>query len=298
MTFRGGELGARSFALVFNLPSAAVILFIIAYPIAYSFWISLHRYNLMRPFLTRFVGLNNYWLALHEERFWNSLGISLYFVAVSLLLVVTLGFAIALLLDSVFVGRAVLRSLLMIPWAIPPVVNGLVWAWIYNGSYGALNGLLTDLHLISSPVNWLIRPSLALNMVVFAYVWNQVPFAVILILAALQAIPRELYEAAEVDAAGPIQRFLTITLPWCLHSLLIVLIYQTMLGFRVFDIIYTLTAGGPGNATEVIAWQTYLISFTHLDFGLGNAYAHFITLITMALTLLYIRLLYRRGLVL
>jgi multiple sugar transport system permease protein len=187
------------------------------------------------------------------------------------------------------------RTLVLVPWAIPPVVNGLMWQWIYDAKVGALNGLLVGLRLIPAYRGWLSDPVGALLALVTAHVWNALPVAVILLLAALQRIPGELYDAGRVDGSGAWQLFRHVTFPWLAQPLLVVLVLQTMLAIRVFDIIYVLTAGGPGTATTTLVWQTYLTTFDSLDFGLGNAYAYTVSLITLGLALVYFRVLYQRG---
>ncbi len=283
------------FAYILNVPSVLIILALVAFPIVYSFIISLKKYNLKRPHRIRFVGLQNYLDIVQEPLFWHSLQVTAYFVCVSIILILVLGIALALLMNESFRGRGLLRSLILIPWAIPPVINGLMWQWVYNGRVGVLNGLLYSLGLIDEYIGWLSQPFLALNLVAFAHVWNNTPFAAIILLSALQAIPEEQYRASMVDGAGLWQRFRHVTIPWLLHPILIIMIYQTMVAFRVFDLIYTITGGGPARATYVIAWQTYTVAFGDYDFGHGNAYSYIITLITMTLAIVYIRLLYRRG---
>jgi multiple sugar transport system permease protein len=178
---------------------------------------------------------------------------------------------------------------------MPGVVNGLMWRWIFDAKVGALNGLLTDLGIIDSYQAWLTSPVAAFFVATTAEVWNILPLAVIILLAGLSTIPTELYDAARVDRAGVVQRFRHVTLPWLLHPLLIVLILETMNAIRAFDVIYVLTGGGPGDATNVIALATVRTAFTFTDFGLGNTYAYVITLITLVVSVVYLGLLYRRG---
>ncbi len=292
---RRWERDDRIFAYLLNIPSTVIILALVAYPVGYSFVLSLYRYNLKRPRQVRFNWFNNYWDILTDPFFWTVMQVTVYFVFVSIALILVVGMTLALLLNEPFRGRALLRSMLLIPWAMPPVVNGLMWQGILNGTYGVFNGVLFRLGLIDEYVGWLTHPLIALNMTALAHVWNNVPFAGIILLASLQAIPDEQYQAARVDGAGPVQRFWHVTLPWLLHPVLIILIYQTMLAFRVFDLIYTLTGGGPAHGTHVLAWQTYMTAFGSYDFGHGNAYSYIITIVTMTLAVIYIRLLYRRG---
>lgn len=283
------------FGMALHLPAIVVVLALIAYPIAYSFWLSLHRYNLKRPDLYRFVGLQNYRDIFTDATFLNSLRVSVIFSILSVSLIVVISVMLALLLNETFLGRGVMRSLMLLPWAIPGVVNGMMWSWIFNAKVGAFNGLLYSLGLIDSYQRWLSTPTSALLVAVFAHVWNMVPFSVIILLAGLASIPDELYDAARVDRCGLIARFRHVTLPWLLHPLLIVLILQTMNAFRTFDTIYILTGGGPGEATNVIALQTVRTVLDFTDFGHGNAYAYVIMLITLIISVGYVRLLYRRG---
>lgn len=283
------------FAYLLNAPSLIAIFLLAGYPILYSAWISLHKYNLKRPKVFELIGLENYAYILQSSEFWSSLWITVQFTVLVVTAVIVLGVCIALLLNQPFRGRAIVRTLILLPWAIPPVVNGLMWQWIYDSKIGALNGLLFSLGLIPEYRGWLSDPTSALLAVAFADVWNVLPLAVILLLAALQKIPEDLYEAAGMDGAGPFQLFWFITFPWLAQTLLVVLILQTLSAIRAFDVIYVLTAGGPGTATTTLTWKTYLTTFENLDFGLGNAYAYAVSLITLGFGLIYFRVLYRRG---
>ena len=304
MSLRRGVAGLRSrgigydrplFAYVLNAPALVAIALLAAYPIVYSAWISLHKYNLKRPNVFRFIGLENFATIVSSPEFWSSLSVTVQFTLLVVITVSVLGVLIALLLNQSFPGRGLVRTLVLLPWAIPPVVNGLMWQWIYDSKIGALNGLLVSLGIISEYRGWLSDPTSAVLALAFADVWNVLPLAVVLLLAALQKIPGELYESARMDGAGPFQLFRHVTFPWIAQTLLVVLILQTLSAIRAFDVIYVLTAGGPGTATTTLVWKTYLTTFENLDFGLGNAYAYMVSLITFGFALIYFRLLYRRG---
>ncbi len=284
-----------SFAFLLNAPALIAIVLLVGYPIAYSAWISLHKYNLKRPRVFDFVGFDNYLNLFQSDEFRSALWITVVFTTLVVPLVVILGILFALLLNEKFPGCGFVRALILLPWAIPPVVNGLMWQWIYDSKVGALNGALVGLGLITEYKGWLSSPTSALMALVWADVWNMVPLSVILLLAALQRVPPDLYDAARVDGGNALQQFLYVTMPWLAQPLLIVLILQTMSAIRAFDVIYVLTAGGPGTATTTLSWKTYLTTFDSLDFGMGNAYAYTISLITFALALVYFRILYRRG---
>lgn len=296
------ERGDRIFAYLLNVPSVVLILALIAYPVVVSLWTSLHRYNLRRPEDHAFIGLGNYIDVLTSYDFWHSLRVTLYFGGMSVALVIVVAISIAVLFNEQFRGRGLARALLLIPWAVPGIVNGLMWAGLF-GEHGAFNQMIGDFvglfnQLTGAEIEYLgmASPFVALNAAIAAHVWRSVPFACIIFLAALQAIPGEQYRAAQVDGANAWRRFQHITLPWLLHPIMIVAIIETMNAFRGgFDIIYALTAGGPGDATYVIAWQTYKEAFGRLNFGGSNAYSYLITLITMGLAIIYIRVLYRRG---
>jgi len=289
------QLGDTARAYLLNAPALTVILLLVAYPIGYSFWVSLHRDNLKQPAAKRFIGLGNYTSLLHDDAFLKSLKVSALFVVVVLSLTVVLSLALALLLNETFMGRGVLRSLVLLPWAMPGVVNGLMWRTVFDAKTGALNGLLTSLGVIDSYQAWLSSSTGAFLLTALAQVWNTLPFAVIILLAGLAATPSELYDAAKVDRAGVFQRFRQVTLPWLLHPLLIVLILETMNSFRAFDTIYVLTGGGPGDATDTIALLDVRTVLTYTDFGLGSAYAWVITAITLVVSVGYVSLLYRKG---
>ncbi|MBP8295187.1 MAG: sugar ABC transporter permease [Burkholderiales bacterium] len=283
------------FAWLLNAPALIAIFLLAGYPIIHSAWLSLHKYNLKRPNVFQFIGLDNYAAILDSAEFWSSLWITMQFTLLVVTTVTVLGVCIALLLNMPFRGRGLLRTLILLPWAIPPVVNGLMWQWIYDSKIGALNGLLVSLGILTEYKGWLSSPTSALLALAFADVWNVLPLAVILLLAALQKIPAELYESARMDGAGPFQLFRHVTFPWLAQTLLVVLILQTLSAIRVFDVIYVLTAGGPGTATTTLTWKTYLTTFENLDFGMGNAYAYTVSLITFGFALIYFRVLYRRG---
>lgn len=291
----GGAQHDTVFAYLLNVPALVMIFTLVAYPIGYSFWLSLQRYNLKRPDLQRFVGFDNYLQLLTDDTFLNSLKISCIFSFCSVVLVVAISLSLALLLNETFLGRGVLRSLILLPWALPGVVNGLMWRWLFNARVGAFNGALLSLGLIDQYQTWLIDPTSALAIAIFANVWNLAPFSTIILLAGLSTIPSELYDAARVDRASAFQRFRHVTLPWLLHPLLVVLILQTLNAFRTFDTIYILTGGGPGEATNVIALQTVRTVLDFTDFGMGNAYAYVITFITLVISIGYVAILHKRG---
>jgi multiple sugar transport system permease protein len=293
--FRGFGLTAdeRS-ALALLSPLAAVLFAVAVFPILYSFYVSLFSLKLTRPNRVPFVGLDNYRAVLSDPQFWAAVERTVAFSVMAVAAIAILALAIALLLNEDFPGRRVLSSLLLIPWAIPTVANALMWKWIYDSNYGALNGLLYQLDFINSYMVWLGDADKTLALIANAFVWKEVPLAAILLLVGLKTIPADLYSAAKVDGADAIKRFLHVTLPALAPSFALVAIYETMMAIRHFDLFFILTEGGPGNASDVVAWRIYVETFRNLSFGTGAAMSYILALATLALSYVVIRALARR----
>ena len=223
-------------------------------------WLSLHEVSLrqLRTGRFPFTGLDNYTRLFADEVFWLALSHTVVFVAASVALEVVLALAIALVIDDDRVAVArVTRALLLVPWGVPPVVNGLLWSFIFNAQYGYLNRTLLALGVVAEPVNWLGDARLAMGAVIVAYVWRTTPFNILLYHAGLRGIPRDYYEAAQVDGATGWRVFWHVTLPLLRPIIAVSLILRTTFAFMVFDEIFAITQGGPGNATWVAAWYTY-----------------------------------------
>ncbi|MBK8051359.1 MAG: sugar ABC transporter permease [Anaerolineales bacterium] len=204
-----------------------------------------------------------------------------------------LGIGLALLIHAKPYGWQFLRASLIIPWAVPTIVNGTLWRWIYNADYGALNGLLYQLGIIEKYVPWLIEPWRAMNLVIIADVWHSVPFVALILQAALAALPLEIEEAAAVDGANAWQRLWRIRLPLLRSAILVALIIRTVEAFRVFDLLYVITQGGPAFGTVTISYLTYLQTFSYGNLGRGSALSFLISIFTLVMALFYIRILYR-----
>jgi len=282
-------------AYLLNLPALLLICVLTVLPIISAFWISLHHYSLRRPDDFSFVGIQNYLELLATSDFWNSLYVTLLFTFWTTILVLIIAMVVALVMNEPFRGRGILRALILLPWAMPGVVNALMWQWVYNGKVGILNGALYSVGAIDTYHAWLVESGTMYPAIIFANVWNTFPFSALIFLAALQSVPSELYDASRVDRANVVQRYRYITLPWLVHPILIVLILQALGGIRLFDIIYLLTGGGPGNETSTIGYAAYQTAFLSFNFGLGNAYSYIIALITMVIALIYMRVLWSRG---
>ena len=295
---RAREPGAGALALLLNLPASLVLLLVLAWPVLYAGWLSLHEVSLrqLRTGEMPFTGLANYARLFRDDVFWLALQHTLVFVGISVALEVTIGLAVALVIEDDRVALArVTRVLLLVPWGVPPVVNGLLWSFIFNAQYGYLNRALLALGVLREPVNWLGDPTLAMGAVIVAYVWRTTPFNILLYHAGLRGIPPEYYEAASVDGASGWRGFWHITLPLLRPVIAVSLILRTAFGFMVFDEIFAITQGGPGNATWVAAWYTYRTSFQPpFNVGLGAASAWVLALILALTGLAYARLVGRR----
>lgn len=291
--FRFRELSEAQLAYLIILPSVVILLCVIFYPIIYTFYLSFHKMFLTQPGKVPFIGLKNYIDFFHSSFFWNAILRTAYFAFLSVGMELILGLGIALLLNQNLVGSKFLKVTIMIPWAIPTVVIGIMWKWIYDANYGALNGLLFSLGIISKYQAWLARPYTAMNLVIIADVWHMTPFVVLIFLASLAVLPKALYEAAEIDGASAWQCFKRITLPLLTPAILIVLVSRTVEAFKVFDIIYVMTSGGPANGTQVINYYTYLETFGYLHFCRGSALSFIISATVLITALIYIKFLHK-----
>ena len=270
----------------FVLPALALLSVITIYPILYVIYLSAHR-KLLIFNISRFIGFENYQFLLRDDRFWNALKNTFYFTGVSVSLELFLGLCIAILLNRPFRGKGLARAVMLIPWAIPTVVSARMWEWMYNTDFGLLN------YLLGIKINWLGSPFWALNAAIFMDVWKTTPFVAILLIAGLQVIPGELYQAARVDGAGSWQIFRKITMPLLRPAILIVLLFRTLDAFRVFDAIYVLTGGGPANTTETLSVYAYKVLFQTLQFGYGSKLSVVVFLCVGIMSIVYINLLSR-----
>ncbi|MDR7427789.1 MAG: sugar ABC transporter permease [Armatimonadota bacterium] len=273
------------------LPVVLLVALFTIYPLLFALITSLREVVLYRPWSQPFVGLKNYLDVVRSEFFASAWAHTLTFVVGAVPLATVLGFAIAHLLNGRSRLAAWLNVTILLPWAIPTVISGIIWAWIFNSSYGAFNGALYSLGLIDSYVPWLSRPRSALLCVLFAHVWKEVPLTSILYLAALQAIPDELYDAARVDGAGTLGILRRVTVPLLLPTTLIIVVYETMVGIVTFDLLYVMTGGGPAGATSLISYYLYNSMFVAYNFGQGAALAVLLAAALVVFILVYMRLL-------
>jgi ABC-type sugar transport system permease subunit len=278
--------------LLLVLPALVIILGITLQPILTTLYLSFFRASLSKLTANVYLGLQNYVDLLSDPVFWETILRTLYFTVVSVGLELLLGLGIAQLIQSKPPGWKFLRVSLIIPWAVPTIVNGTMWRWIYNADYGAMNALLVQLGFISKYQPWLTKPFVAMNLVILADIWHSMPFIALILQAALATLPPDLDEAAAVDGANAWQRFTKIRLPLLRSAILVALVIRTVEAFRVFDIIYVITAGGPAYGTVTISYLTYLETFSFGHLGRGAALSFLVSIFTLAMAIIYIRFLY------
>ena len=279
-------------AWAFVLPALGAVVLIAIFPLAWTVWESLDLHDLRMPWRGRpFVGLSNYTEALTDGRFWAALGHTALFTVGTVTLELLLGLFLALSLHRAYRGRGLVRTVVLLPWAIPTVVAALLWAFLFDSQAGIVNAVLIDTGAMdaAAPFVWFTHSVGAWVPVILADVWKMTPFVTLLLLAGLQNIDAALYEAAALDGASPWQQFVHITLPLLKPALVVVLIFRTLDAFRVFDLVFVLTRGGPGTATEPITLYAFTALLNYLRFGYGSALSVLIFLVTFLLALFYLR---------
>lgn len=281
--------------LLFILPVVILILFIYFYPLCESLFISFHRWKLPEIPIrgTPFVGFSNYVSLFSSPIFHTSLLVTLYYVGVSVGLAFLIGMGMALVVNEKFKGRGILRGVFLIPYMMAPVACAVMWKWMFNHSYGVFNSLLMQAGAGSVP--WLAEPFLALNSVVVVTAWFWTPWVMIILLGGLQTISLDLYKAAKVDGANAWNRFQHITLPSLLPFIGIASILMLAVLFRLPDIIYMITAGGPGVSTKVLSYYSWEQSFKYMKFGTGSAIGYYIMIVSLITIGVIFYLLKRRG---
>ncbi|HYG85533.1 MAG TPA: sugar ABC transporter permease [Azospirillum sp.] len=267
----------RRMAWLFLLPALAALALVAGWPLARTVWFSLTDATLATLDGYVILGLANYyWLAL-DPVWWRAVWNTAVFAAVSVALETVLGLAIALMLNARMLGRGVLRAVVLIPWAIPTVVSAQMWGWMFHDLYGVVNAVLLSLGIIGEPQAWTADPDLALPAVIAVDVWKSTPFMALLILAALQLVPREVHEAARIDGVNPVKVFFRVTLPLIRPALMVAVIFRLLDALRVFDLMYVLTGNSRSTMSMSVYARQYLIDFQ--DVGYGSAAATFLVLV-------------------
>jgi trehalose/maltose transport system permease protein len=285
---RGSDLGRhlRRAARLFLLPMAAVLVLVAGWPLLRTVYFAFTDATLYDIEYHGFVGLLNFRYLVTDPDWWRAVWNTVFFAAVSVALETVLGTVIALTLNARMRGRGLMRAAMLIPWAIPTVVSAQLWGWMLHDQYGVINELLLALGLVGEPLAWTADPALAMWAVIAVDVWKTTPFMALLILAALQLLPNELYEAAAVDGLGPVRSFFRITLPLIRPALIVAVIFRTLDALRVFDLMYVLTGNSRATASMSVYARQQLVDFQ--DLGYGSAASTLLFLVIAAITALYI----------
>jgi multiple sugar transport system permease protein len=269
-------------------PVLLIVITFTIFPFGFAIYNSLFQIILVLPFQP-FIGLKNYGQVLTSVYFREALVNTLVFMAITAPIIVVIALGVGRLLLTHFVGRGILRAVILLPWAIPGAISGILWYWIFQDQWGVLNTILIKLHVISRGIEWLDNRVLAKFSTMVAHIWTQIPFVSVLLMAALTTINKELYEAAEVDGAGPFRRLLHVTIPQVAGMMGVAFIYELIMGLTTYDVTYSMTGGGPGGATTLLSYFIWSESFSQLNFGRGAALGVIVALITLGLIMLIIR---------
>lgn len=273
-----------AYAAISIAPPVLIILLVILYPLLYAILLSFRDFR-----LNKFVGLNNYISLLTEPDFLMSAVRTFNFTVIAVGLVVTLSFAIALLINQKMPGHNLLKFVLLLPYALPGSISAVTWKWIYDSTYGILNGILCGLGILDNYISFTGDPNLAMPAIIFAYVWKFIPYSVFLLLAGLIAIPKTIYEAAQIDGTTAWRTFTRITVPLLKPVFKLVLVVQTVFALLMhFGLVYVLTGGGPGSITTTMPWYVYNETFSYMRFGRGSAGAVMLTVMMLGFIYLYL----------
>ena len=281
----------RRLGFLLALPAIIYITIFLVVPLVYNIWLSISDANGSNLITGDYhpTGFANYKEMLASPSFWNGVKLSAIFTVASLALQFLVGYALALFFRKPFPGNGIIRALLLVAWILPAVVTGTIFRWMFDSDFGVINYFLTSMHLVDKPVMWLTGPTTAMVAVVVANLWVGMPFNMLLILSGLHTIDDGLYEAAEVDGAGPIRTFFSITEPLMRPVVFSLLLLGVINTYKVFDLIYTMTKGGPVEATTTLPIFTYLQTFKVFDFGNGAAASMLTMVLPLALSWFYVR---------
>ena len=273
----------------FLAPALIVTAAVILFPVLQTAFMSLFDYVLFRPSNIPFIGLANFVRAFADPVFWLSLWNSVIWIGAIVALQFVLGLVTALLLNQSFWWRGMARALVVVPWALPSVIIGLMWTWMYDFNLGIINDVFLRIGLISEPIAWLARADTTLPAVIMSLVWQGFPFFAVVILAGLQTVPAELLEAAEIDGASRFQRLCTVTLPVMADVIATALLLRTIWVANSLDVILVMTGGGPGYATHTLPLYAFLKAYSSMEFGYGAALALILTALLLLVVYAYVR---------
>jgi len=288
------RLSSGKFGLLVVMPSLLVLILILVIPGILTINQSFRKVPTSGLNPGPFIGLENYILITTSPIFWDSVRITLLFAGFFVFFSTLIGLMMAILLDQKFFGAWFLKGLLIIPWAAPWLIIGIIWKWFVDGSIGLLNGTLFRLGLISEYKDFLTNPDLVLYVTALAATWRQSCLVAILFLAALSTLPRELIDASRVDGAGVLRRFWNIKLPWLRPALAIVTVLNIIYGLMQFDVIFAMTQGGPGSLTTILSFLIYRQMFVFTNYGVGSAIAVFLAILALVAGLIAVKTIYKR----
>lgn len=287
----GPEASAERLGIILVAPTVILLALIVGYPLFYNIFSSFQHLVLTEPGTEHFVGLQNYTKVFTGVGSLQAWGRTTLYTVVSIAIEFVVGLVFALAMHREYRGRGIIRAAVLIPWAVPTVVSALLWKTNFDPRIGFVNYLLGLAHLPGADTTWLNGVWTSWTVILVADAWKNTPFLALILLAGLQVIPDDLYEQAEIDGAGGIRRFWYVTLPLLKPSIQVALIFRTLSAFLIFDVIYAITGGGPGNATQTVAfinWRAFLVD---TDFGFGGAISVVLTLTSLVIALAYLRLL-------
>tara|TARA_B100000131_G_scaffold222968_1_gene214502 strand:+ start:405 stop:1283 length:879 start_codon:yes stop_codon:yes gene_type:complete len=277
------NINDRRYGYLLAAPTVLIVLLIILFPITFALISSFFDYTLINKSFNNFIGLDNYVNSINDEQLFNSISVTFFFVVLVVLFEFLLGFFIAILLNSIDKFKSIYYFILLLPLLINPIVVGLIWRMFLHPQLGILNYLLSLISI--SPINWLGDPKMAFVTIIFVDIWHQVSFMIILLLAGLSAIPKEPYEAARSDGAGILDCFIHITLPYMRPVIIVTILIRLIFAVKTYDLIYIMTKGGPGDATDLISYYIYRSAFISLNLGEAAAMSTILLFIIVILTL-------------
>lgn len=274
---------------MFFIPALIFVLIFMIYPIFYNIFISFQDLTLMNLKTgSQFIGLDNYTKILSTDKFYISLENTLIYTVSCIFFQIIIGYLLAVFLNQQFPFRNFFRSIMLLAWMTPLVITGSLFTWLFDVDYGVFNYILTSLSIVDEPINWLGQQNTALIAVIITNIWIGIPFNMILILAAMQSLPKDVYEAATIDGAKKLQTFWHITLPLLKPQLLVIIVLGIIYTFKVFDLILIMTGGGPVNATTVLPFYGYELAFVNYNFSESGVIATIILIILLAIASIYL----------
>jgi ABC-type sugar transport system permease subunit len=279
----------------FLAPTIVLLLAIAGFPLAYNLFNSFRHLVLTEPGTERFIGLQNYVTLVTSGQFQQPFVHTFLFTVVSVAIEFALGLGMALVMHHQFRGRGLVRAAILVPWAVPTVVSGMLWKNFFDPSSGFIDWAGAAIHLPTASLAWLNGVWTSWAVILIADAWKNTPFLALILLAGLQVIPDDLYEQGRIDGAGVLRRFWYVTMPLLKPAILVALIFRTLSSFLIFDVIYVITGGGPGNATETLSylnWQAFLVD---TDFGYGGAISVALIIVAVVIALIYMRVLRVEG---